>query len=56
MKRVETSIAKEAKNEETNLKHMVKDLTAAEKAAQKALKVIESSTGRSWQLISMTCQ
>jgi hypothetical protein len=39
LKKVETSIVKEAKSEEKNLKYMVKDLTAAENAIQKAHKV-----------------
>lgn len=39
MKKVEKTIIREAKNEGKNLKHMVKDLGAAEKAAQKAHKV-----------------
>jgi len=39
LKKVEKSILKEAKSEEKNLKHLVKDLAATETAAQKALKV-----------------
>ena len=46
LKRVEKSIVKEAKSEEKNLKHTIKDLTAAEKLAQKAHKVFKSLTVR----------
>lgn len=40
LKKVELAIVNDAKSEEKNLKHIVKDLTAAEKATQKAHKVI----------------
>ena len=39
MKKVENSIIREAKDEEKNLKHVVKDLEAVEKTARKANKV-----------------
>jgi hypothetical protein len=42
LKKVETSIVHEAKSEEKNLKHIIKDLTAAEKTARKAQKVTDS--------------
>jgi len=39
VRKFETAIAREAKNEEKNVKHAVKDLSTSEKEAQKAEKV-----------------
>lgn len=39
IRKFETTIAREAKNEEKSVKHAVKDLSASEKEAQKAEKV-----------------
>jgi hypothetical protein len=48
LKKVEMSIVKEAKSEEKNLHHLVKDLTAAEKTTHKAQKV---KISRPWGII-----
>jgi len=40
IRKSEATIAREAKNEEKNVKHVVKHLSAAEKEAQKVEKVI----------------